>query len=246
MLDEVNAEMMVANTASKPVSSGSARPAGRRKRNHLSREMIVAEAVEMLKEGSLDALTLRGLASRLGVGVMSLYTHFPSRDALINGVADHVFSLFEPPEKRAPWQDYVRAWLWATYRLFERFPIGPRVIYWDGRVCSAWLKTWLPVAALLKEEGLAGLDLSFAMDWFGTSGMSFIQSQIDAPRTRQPSVLAFLTDLGPDEQRLAVELWSTFQDTDSSAILSFGFDQIVSGLETFVRRVQERPALPSS
>lgn len=208
--------------------------------------MIVAEAVEMLKEGSLDALTLRGLASRLDVGVMSLYTHFPSRDALVNGTADHIFSLFEPPEKRNPWQDYVRAWLWASYRLFERFPVAPNVIYWDGRVCSAWLKTWLPVAALLKEEGLTGLDLAFAMDWFGTSGMSFIQSQIDAPRTRQPSVLAFLADLDPGEQRLAVELWSTFQATDTSGILSFGFEQIVSGLEILVRSVRQRPSSAES
>jgi len=235
---------MVANAASKPAPAGTRAPAGRKKRNHLSREMIVAEAVEMLKEGSLEALTLRGLASRLDVGVMSLYTHFPSRDALVNGIADHMFSQFEPPEMRNPWQDYVRAWLWATYKLFERFPVAPQVIYWDGRVCSAWLKTWLPVAALMKEEGLTGLDLAFAMDWFGTSGMSFIQSQMDAPRTRQPSVLAFLADLGPDEQRLAVELWSTFQETDGAALLSFGFDQIVSGLETLVRKVRERPSAP--
>jgi AcrR family transcriptional regulator len=214
------------------------RPAGRKKRNHLSREMIVTEAVEMLKEGSLAALSLRGLANRLDVGVMSLYTHFPSRDALLNGVADHVFSLFQPPEKRDPWQDYVRAWLWATYRLFERFPVGPKVIFWDGRVCSAWLKTWLPVAALLKKEGLSGQDLAFAMDWFGTSGMSFIQSQMDAPTTRQPSVLAFLADLAPEEQRLAVELWASFPNDDSTAILTFGFEQIVHGLEALVGKAK--------
>ena len=229
---------MVVNAGSGVVPENKVKPAGRRKRNHLSRDMIVAEALEMLKEGSPDALTLRGLATRLGVGAMSLYTHFDSRDALLNGVADHVFALFEPPEDRGPWQDYVRAWLWATYRLFERFPIGPKVISWDGRVCSGWLKTWLPVATLLKRQGLAGPDLAFAMDWFGTSGMSFIQSQMDAPTTRQPSVLVFLADLNPDEQRLALELWATFQNDDTSEILAFGFEQIVQGLETLVRKAK--------
>jgi len=231
---------MTVDSAQKGMAEARKRPAGRNKRNHLSREMIVAEAVEMLKEGSLAALSLRGLANRLGVGVMSLYTHFPSRDALLNGVADHVFSLFEPPPQRDPWQEYIRAWLWATYRLFERYPVAPRVIFWDGRVCSAWLKTWLPVASLLKKEGLEGQDLAFAMDWFGTSGMSFIQSQMDAPITRQPSVLAFLAELNSDEQRLALELWSGFPNDDSTAILTFGFEQIIQGMETLLTKARER------
>ena len=235
----VNAETMVVKAEAGAAPGNTVKPTGRRKKNYLSREMIVAEAVEMLREGSLAALTLRGLAKQLGVGVMSLYTHFPSRDALLNGVADHVFSLFELPDKRDSWEDYIRAWLWATYQLFERFPIAPKVIYWDGRVCSAWLKTWLPVATLLKKEGLAGSDLTFAMEWFATSGMSFVLAQMATPVTRQPSVLVFLADLNPSEQRLALELWSTFQSNDSSEILAFGFERIVQGLEALVQKGRE-------
>lgn len=215
---------------------------GRRERNHLSRSKIVAEALKMLSQGSLDALTLRGLATQLGVGVMSLYTHFPSRDALVNGVADHVFTLFEHPEKRDPWQDYIRAWLWATYRLFERFPVAPKIILWNKHVHSPWLKTWLPVARLLKDLGLAGSDLAFALEWFATSGMSFVVSHMDAPARRQPSVLAFVADLHPSEQQLALELWTTFPSNNSNDILAFGFEQIIQGLEVLVQNAQEPAA----
>jgi AcrR family transcriptional regulator len=213
----------------------------RRKRNHLSREIIVAEAVEMLKEGAPDALTLRGLAKRLGVGAMSLYTHFASRDALLNGVADHVFALFEPPEPHGPWQDYIRNWLWATHRLFERFPVAPTVISWEGRVCTAWLKTWFPIASLLREQGLDGQEVAFAMDWFSTGAMSFIASQAGAVSTRQPSALAFVGELEPAEQRLAIELWSEFRNVDSRQVLAFGFEQYVTGLEMLVRNARARP-----
>jgi AcrR family transcriptional regulator len=202
--------------------------------------MIVAEAVSMLKEGTLAALTLRGLAKRLGVGPMSLYTHFSSRDALINGVADHVFALFEPPARHGCWQDFIRDWLWATYRHFERFPVAPKVITWDGKICSAWLKTWLPLATVLKEQGLDGDKLVFAMDWFGIAGMAYTQAQIDAPSTR--SGTAFLADLEPDEQRLAIELWTGFRKIDAPSSLEFGFDHIIRGLEILVESAKTEAA----
>jgi AcrR family transcriptional regulator len=209
-------------------------PAKRRKRNHLSRELIVTEAVEMLKEGTLAALTLRGLAKRLGVGPMSLYTHYASRDALLSGVADHVFALFEAPDMRGTWQDYVRDWLWATYRLFDRFPVAPKVIRWDDHVCSAWLKTWFPIAIVLKEQGLDGDRLTFALDWFSNAAMGFIQAHMDAGPARSPSALAFLSELNADEQRLAVELWSNFQNLEAREALEFGFGQLIRGLEVLV------------
>jgi len=218
-------------------------PLRRRKRNHLSREIIVAEAVEMLKVGTLDALTLRGLAKRLGVGAMSLYTHYANRDALLNGVADHVFALFEPPASEGPWQDYIRNWLWATHRLFKRFPVAPTVISWEGRVCTAWLKTWFPIATLLRDQGLDGLEVAFAMDWFSTGAMSFIQSQAGAVSTRQPGALAFVGELEPAEQRLALDLWSDFRKIDTLDVLQFGFEQYVNGLETLVRNARGRNQL---
>ena len=220
--------------------AGRQEPAKRQKRNHLSREMIVSEAVSMLKEGALHALTLRGLAKRLGVGPMSLYTHFSSRDALLNGVADHVFALFEPPQMGGSWQDYIREWLWATYRHFERFPIAPKVISWDGRICSAWLKTWFPIARLLREQGLDGDRLTFAMDWFSIAAMAFIQAQMDAPSTRRATT--FLSDLEPNDQQLAVELWSRFRVLDPHQVIEFGFEQYVRGLETLVQNARREAA----
>src|SRR4051812_48920357 len=94
-------------------SEGGSRPIGRRKRNTLSHDAIVAEAVSMLQDGALESLTLRGLAQRLGVAPMSLYTHFASRGELIEAVAEHIFALFEPPHPAETWQGYVRNWLWA-------------------------------------------------------------------------------------------------------------------------------------
>lgn len=208
-----------------------AQPVGRRKRNTLSHDAIVAEAVSMLQDGALESLTLRGLAQRLGVAPMSLYTHFSSRDDLLRAVSEYLFTLFEPPPAGDSWQDLVRNWLWANYRLFERYPVASKIIVIDGRVCSGWLKTMMTVAARLQENGLDGYNLAFAMDWLSTSAMAFIQAQMDAHTTRQPSALTFISELEPDDQRRAVDLWGVFRNLEMEKVLDFGFDQYVKGLE---------------
>ncbi len=185
----------------------------------------------MLQDGALESLTLRGLAQRLGVAPMSLYSHFASRDELIKAVAEHIFALFEPPHPGDTWQSYVRDWLWATYHLFKRYPVASKIIITDGRICSGWLKTWIPIAARLQENGLDGHQLAFAMDWFSTAAMSFIQAQMDAHTTRQPSALTFISELETDDQRRAVELWGIFRHLDMEKALDFGFNQYVKGLE---------------
>ena len=48
----------------------------------LSRENIVAVAIEMADEEGLASVTLRGIAARLAVHVTSLYNHVPTKDAV--------------------------------------------------------------------------------------------------------------------------------------------------------------------
>jgi AcrR family transcriptional regulator len=214
----------------------------KRARHRLSEQLIVSEALRMLESAPLDAFTLRALAKRLDAGVMSLYTYFSSRDALLNAVADHVFSLFEPPSPTENWQALVLEWLWATQRHLERYPIAAIVITWDGRVSAAWLKTWLPVAAALKQQGVEGARLAFAMDWFSTTAMSFISSQISSQIFRTPDAVAHVTGLSAADQRVMDELWTHFPTVARRPAFEFGFRAIVRGLEEIVEAAAGQPS----
>ena len=50
----------------------------------LSRERIVATAVELLDDQGFDGLTMRRLADRLGSGVMSLYWHVDNKEEVFD------------------------------------------------------------------------------------------------------------------------------------------------------------------
>ena len=59
------------------------------------------------KEG-LAALTMRSLASALGVEAMSLYHHVKNKDDILNGMVDRVFAEVELPPADVDWKTAMR------------------------------------------------------------------------------------------------------------------------------------------
>ena len=74
----------------------------------LTRERILAVAAELADEVGVAALTMRKLATRLGVQAMSLYHHVENKEALLDGMVDHVFAEIELPPADAPWREAIR------------------------------------------------------------------------------------------------------------------------------------------
>ena len=72
-------------------------PPKRGPRQRVSVDEIVDQAVEIADADGLDAVSMRTLASRLGVGAMTLYTYVANRSDLIVLMADQVFGRRELP-----------------------------------------------------------------------------------------------------------------------------------------------------
>ena len=69
------------------------RPAGRtRARVGLTRQRIVAAALDEIDAHGLHSLTMQGLARSLGAGTMSLYNHVRSKDDLLGAVSEHLWA----------------------------------------------------------------------------------------------------------------------------------------------------------
>jgi len=74
----------------------------------LSREMIIETACKILARIPAEEFTLAKLAKEIKASVMSIYTYFPNRDALIDAVGEHIFFLFEAPTSEGEhWQDLI-------------------------------------------------------------------------------------------------------------------------------------------
>jgi TetR/AcrR family transcriptional regulator, tetracycline repressor protein len=76
----------------------------------LSREAILTAALRIVDDEGIDALTMRRLASTLGVNPMSLYHHLPNKAAVLAGLAELVFAGLEFPDPgdAVPWQEQLK------------------------------------------------------------------------------------------------------------------------------------------
>ncbi|GAA4575002.1 GntR family transcriptional regulator [Planotetraspora kaengkrachanensis] len=86
----------------------------------LTRERIVRAAIEIADAEGLNALSMRGVAARLGVATMSTYRHVAGKDDLVVLMADAAFGdySYEQPRPtgwRARMESTARA-LWTLYR----------------------------------------------------------------------------------------------------------------------------------
>ncbi len=58
----------------------------------ISREQIVETALDVVRSGRYEQLTIRGLAAKLGVAPMSLYRHVRDKDDLLDEVVDRLLA----------------------------------------------------------------------------------------------------------------------------------------------------------
>jgi TetR/AcrR family tetracycline transcriptional repressor len=85
----------------------------------LNRETVIREALDLLDEVGLDAVSTRRLAKRLGVEQPSLYWHFRTKDVLLNAMAEAAMAPHAEAPLPAPSDDW-RAWFLENSRSFRR------------------------------------------------------------------------------------------------------------------------------
>lgn len=108
------------------------------KRGDLTRARVVATALELADSEGLAALSIRGLASRLGAPAMSLYRHVRSKEALIALMTDAALSEEKwPTEPPKGWRAQLELGCRAEWRVMKRHP-------WLARVMNINRPTALP------------------------------------------------------------------------------------------------------
>ncbi len=85
------------------------RMAAGERRGILSRERILATALEIADTHGPDALPMRRVATELGVDPMALYRHVRNKDALLDGVVERLWDEVPPPRRDGNWVESLRA-----------------------------------------------------------------------------------------------------------------------------------------
>jgi AcrR family transcriptional regulator len=105
------------------------RPAGRPVQKILSKEGITVAALKLIAAGGYEALTMSGLARKLGVAPSALYNHVSSKHDVLMLVQDHVMAEVDVSGfGQAPWDEAIRRWAWSYRDVFSRHtPLIPLI-----------------------------------------------------------------------------------------------------------------------
>ena len=101
--------MAEAARATEPPPRPDARPSARRARwGTISREDVITAAVEIIRGGGYEEMSIRSLAAGLGVAPMSLYRHIRDKDDLLGEVVDRLLAqAWRPSAAEDDWQPWV-------------------------------------------------------------------------------------------------------------------------------------------
>src|SRR3954465_4895075 len=106
--------------------------AATRATTRLSKEGVVAAAIELADRDGLAALSMRRLAQHLGVDAMSIYYHVRDKDTLLAEMADAVVArIGETSTNREGWAGQLRELIMAARATMLRHPWAARVL--EGR-----------------------------------------------------------------------------------------------------------------
>jgi AcrR family transcriptional regulator len=92
---------------------------------HLTRERVLAGAMQLADDAGMDSFTIRKLAAALGVKPMTIYYHLPSKEAIIDGMVDEVFKEIDLPQEDVDWRLAIRDRYLSARRVLNRHPWAP-------------------------------------------------------------------------------------------------------------------------
>jgi TetR/AcrR family tetracycline transcriptional repressor len=219
---------LAAMCSSDEAGSGTLVAPCRQARVPLSRDRIIDAALTYVDANCLADLSMRRLGGELGVEAMSLYRYFPSKAALLDGVACRLLSDLDLPDTGdgADWEPRARAYA-RSFRQIARahprlFPllatVGPSNDTL-GRITQRMVQLWREAGlgecqAERAQRALQGFVTGSSL-WEATSEDNEVPAASARPR--------FVNDMAAGRPKRAPE-------SDPDADFEFGLDLFLEGL----------------
>lgn len=200
---------------------------------HLSRERIIATAIEVADRDGFEAATLRRIAGELGVHVTSLYNHVSTREAVTDGIVQRLIEEAELPVEPVGWEQWVRSFVERIGAVASRHP-GAFAALQRRPVQGARAAASFEVAlAAFANAGLSPQDAYGAV-----KATALVALSIGAEKSLASSGVVAETqvdELPPDDfphLHALAGIWS------EDAAWSFTLESLVSGLRARIRRLK--------
>ena len=212
----------------------------------LTRDSVLASAMSVADREGLPALTMRRLASELGVEAMSLYYHLPGKagllDGLVEAVVGEVAARVAALEQDGDWREQLRVRCLTAREVMIEHPWAPGLVASRPTIPPALYPYFEGVLATMVEGGLSyrlahrglhalgSMVLGFTQELFSPGGdPGAADEAAEADLAQMAAVLPHLTAM------VTAELHSVEDPTlgwcDSQVEFEFTLGLLLDGLE---------------
>src|SRR6202012_4175811 len=124
-------------------------------RARLTKGAVVDQALKLADSVGLEALTIRKLATALGVTPMALYWHFHSKEELLTGLVERVWGEIDlEVDRSAPWPDQLRTLFESLLPVLRAHPAAPKLLLEFDKQTEAALRPTELTLEILRGAGL--------------------------------------------------------------------------------------------
>jgi AcrR family transcriptional regulator len=208
------------------------------RRTPLSRDRVLAAAVEAADAGGYEALSMRRLGQELGVEAMALYRHVRDKADLLDGLVEVIVRQVPISSPGEDWKAALREQLMAARGVMLRHPWARRVVEERGTVGPAMLAYIESVLAILRAGGFSVELAHHALHMLGSRILGFSQDIFEdstpaEPAEPDPIRAGLMADRYPRVTELAqaASHEGVLGACDDDVEFAFGLDLILDGLE---------------
>lgn len=226
----------------------------------VDREAAVAAAIGLADAEGLAGVSMRVLAARLDIAIVTLYRLVSSKEALVSLMVERVLAGYRPPARPLPdWRARLRYEARQDWEAYRRHPwllpvlatSRPRL---EGELLAAVDRSMAPLYALGVDERTA-MSVYLVVDGFVQGAAQLLVSEA---ASRRESGLAQRAWWRRQERRLAATIesgrypWLTAmagdigEGIDLDAWFAFGLERVLDGVALWLEPSGPRDGPPSA
>ena len=195
-------------------------------RPRFSRDELLDEALDILAVDGPDGLSLRRLASRVGVTARALYGYFSSKDVLEAAIVERVMPPPPPMDPQRPWHEQLRNYVLQIHDAFAGQPGAARLFAARSARSSAMDQVREYLLNLLVGGGLGHSDAIAALGTLSRYLMGCVVIEAERRANAGPELNRFAL-LSPEEFPVLGSFADEYATRNSQESTRYGLDLIV-------------------
>lgn len=121
----------------------------------LTVDQVLAAAIDLADAEGLEAVSMKRIADRLGVGVMTIYTYVPDKSTLLEMMLDTVLGQMSLPGSDRPWREYLTEATELILACYQQHPWAVQIVPGGPPITPNQMRYVETALAVLEPTGLS-------------------------------------------------------------------------------------------